>query len=245
MKPYSDSHILRRRSSIVASVLVFLAAVAPGHSAIVSITIYPTDNNYAVDSNIDGTFDFLATKYSPYFLLHSSLSQAPLFGIEAGDVRSAFEFDLSLVPAGAQVISSWYSFGPFGGGIIPEENPTFDYYRNIYGYSGDGIITLSDFSNVTLTTKDVDFDFVTDVTQSTRSLVSMGASHQGIIHSMGVMGTTEYLASLDHVPPGPTPSLIITYNTVPEPSNITLIAGTILFALTKRTRRSIQRRATR
>ncbi|MES2475337.1 MAG: hypothetical protein V4640_06130 [Verrucomicrobiota bacterium] len=239
MKQYTSFHISRQRRTIVALVLVSLAAVAAARSAIVTLTIYPTDNNYAVDSNIDGTFDVLATKY-PYFILNSSLANVPYLGIEPGDVRSAFEFNLSMIPAGAHVISSQFFSGSFGGYSNSSENPAGNFFRTIYGYAGNGTVTLSDFSSAALLTTDTDFE--ADVTLSTRSFVNAGASYHGIIVGMGVMGTGQQLPSLDHVPPGPTPSLTITYNTVPEPSNSTLIAGAILFALTKRTRRCIQRR---
>jgi hypothetical protein len=199
-----------------------------------TVSLIPVDNNYAQDADTNGVFDTLATKYSPYFLLHSSLSQSPYLGIEPGDVRSGLEFNISSIPQGSIITSATFSIHNASGYHNSDENPGPFLGQSVSGYVGDGQITLSDFSNLTIVANSMTDDF--NVTSLVQLLVNAGNGYAGFIvgqNSLGY-GVEEY--SLDHAyPGGPAPTLVIQY-TVPEASSFALLSLTGVSTLLRRKR---------
>jgi len=199
-----------------------------------TVSFIPVDNNYAQDADMNGVFDTLATKYSPYFLLHTSLSQAPFLGIEPGDVRSGLEFNISGIPQGSIITSATFSFYATSGYHNSDENPGPFLGRSVSGYTGDGQITLSDFNNLSIVANSMTEAF--DVTSFVQSLVDAGNGYVGLIVGENSLGYGRELYSLDHAEPGGLPPALVIQYTVPEASSFALFSFAGVTALLRRKR---------
>lgn len=204
------------------------------HSA--QVAFVPVDDNYAQDADMNGVFDTLATRTGPYFLLHNSLSQAPLLGIEPGDVRPGLEFNISGIPQGSIITSATFSIYAASGFHNGDENPGPSLGKSVSGYAGDGEITLSDFSNLSVVANSMTDDF--DVTSFVQSLVNAGNGYAGFIVGQNSLGYGVEQYSLDHAEPGGHPPTLVIQYTVPEVSSFALfsLAGVTSLQRRKRSR---------
>lgn len=198
--------------------------------------LIPVADNHAQDADMNGVFDTLATRSSPYFLLHSSLSQAPFLGIAPGDVRSGLEFNISGIPQGAIITSATFSIYAASGYHNSEENPGPSLGKSVSGYAGDGQITLSDFNNLSIVANSMNEDF--DVTSFVQSLVDAGNGYAGFIVGENSLGYGRDLYSLDHAEPGGHPPTLVIQYAVPEASSFALfsLAGITSLLRQKRSR---------
>lgn len=187
----------------------------------VTVTLIPVADNYAQDADINGVFDNLATRYSPDYRLHASLSRNPYSGIEPGDVRAGLEFNISGIPQGATITSATFTIANAGGFHNSDENPGPSSGQSLSGYIGDGQITLSDFSNGSVVATSLLFNF--NVTSFVQSLVNGGNGYAGFIVSQNTLGYGSELLSSDWAVSGVAPKLVIQY-TVPEPASFALFS---------------------
>ena len=198
------------------------------------VAFVPVADNYAQDADMNGVFDTLATRSGPYFLLYTSLSQAPFLGIEPGDVRSGLEFNISGIPQGSIITSATFSIYAAGGYHNSDENPGPFLGKSVSGYVGDGQITLSDFSNLSVTANSLTEDF--NVTSFVQSLVDAGNGYAGFIVGENSLGYGRELYSLDHDEPGGHPPTLVIQYTVPEVSSFALLSLAGVTSLLRRKR---------
>lgn len=81
-----------------------------------------------LDVDIDGTFDSV----------HSNLVMGLGYVGGSQDQRAITEFDLSRIPSGATIVNATFRAWVFGGSGGPDPEV------EVYGYVGDGMVTLAD-----------------------------------------------------------------------------------------------------
>lgn len=199
-----------------------------------TVSLIPVADNYARDADMNGTFDTLATRTGPYFLLRNSLMHVGFSSLEAGDVRPGLEFNISGIPQGAMITSAIFSIYTTGSYYNPDDPPGPYLGRSISGYAGDGQITLSDFNNLSVVANSMDFEF--DVTSLVQSLVNAGEDYAGLVVGQNSFGYAMDLLSRDDAEPGGHPPTLVIQYTVPEASSFALVSLAGVSCLLRRRR---------
>ncbi|MGV3485047.1 MAG: DNRLRE domain-containing protein [Planctomycetaceae bacterium] len=208
--------------------VVLLLTALRAEAAVFVVT--PTTDRDALDSPGGGSFEFLSAENS------ASLT-AQLFSAGGDEYRGALEFDISGVPAGQTIDSATLSlFARTGRPVGSEPN------LQLHGYTGDGTISLADFTQNNLlmefTSVGDNTTLNADVTSLIQSLYIGGNPFVGFNTRTTTSGGQVVLqAKESSTLTMPSPQLSITYSAtaVPEPSG--LMACSAAFALIEWLRR--------
>lgn len=183
-----------------------------------STRINPVVDNQGRDFDVDGTFDFLDLDGSG--VIRVGQDAAPF-----QEFRSAFEFDISAIPADATIVAATLSLHVSQ--LFPEL-PDLE----LHGYAGDGTITLSDMTETNLVagpfTAIPEFN-VNDVTSHIQDLVNAGSGIAGFMLKMGSLpppdvNTNAQINTVEFILPERRPLLTVVYSKPPTPFIFTKIA---------------------
>ena len=202
------------------------------------IVINPATDRDALDSPAGGSFEILTSE-------NSAALTAQLFADDAGEYRGALEFDISGLPAGQMIDSATLSlFARTGRPTSSEPN------LEVHGYTGDGIINLSDFTQNNLlmefTSVGDGETLVANVTSLIQSLYTGGNAFAGFNTRTTTTGGQIVLqAKESSTLTMPSPQLMISYSAtaVPEPGSFAFLGMGLVWMARRHSRSSRKQRS--
>lgn len=156
-------------------------------------------------------------------------------GVQVFESRGIIELGLAPLPTNAVITSATLNFKI--NGVSSNANSTL----NFYGYSGDGVLSVSDYNNISptptasLASVTTAGNYSVDLTSFVQSLYATNATFAGILFrdmggsNLSVTSNYNMGTFYDAKPEGSTasqgPRLVITYTTaaVPEPASLAIL----------------------
>jgi len=191
------------------------------------ISIVPIDDAFVTDSNRDGVGDFTING------VNSVLVGFDAFG--SGEHRGVYEFDVSSIPRGSQIVSATLGLNSVGTRLSGTDRTL-----GLYAGMGNGIVDVSDFASGDFVARFIAddlgpfarFDNLLDLTPSLQSLLHTGGAFIEVTirpnplaggTAGGILFSTNELGSLSSQF-GPAELIVQFRHSVPAPATLLLLS---------------------